>query len=120
MLAILIGEQQIPAGSVGYWESEWNDQLVWETGWMVLPEFQGKGIATRATAAAIERVRAELRHRFLHAFPSVDNAASNAICQKLGFTFQRETEVDYPPGNFMRCNDWRLDLWADVPPESSP
>jgi RimJ/RimL family protein N-acetyltransferase len=48
----------------------------------------------------------------MHAFPSVDNLPSNAICRKIGFTLQEEVEFEYPPGNFMRCNDWRLDLFV--------
>jgi hypothetical protein len=44
-------------------------------------------------------------------FPSVVNAPSNAICRKLGFTLLGEHEFEYPKGNFMQCNDWRLDLF---------
>ena len=66
-------------GSVGYWEREWDGGQVYETGWMVLPEFQGRGVATIATAQVIEVVRANRKHRFLHAFPAIENAASNAI-----------------------------------------
>jgi RimJ/RimL family protein N-acetyltransferase len=99
-----------PAGSVGYWEKEWRDGTVWETGWMVVPELQGRGIAKEATRQAIDRARAERRHRFLHAFPSVDNGPSNAICRKLGFELLEECEFEFPRGHFMRCNDWRLDL----------
>jgi RimJ/RimL family protein N-acetyltransferase len=99
-------------GSVGYWERDWRDQTVYETGWSVLPAFQGRGIAGAATAQAIGKARAERKHRFLHAFPSVENAPSNAICQKLGFTLLEAREFEYPPGNVMRCNDWRLDLFA--------
>ena len=51
MYVIAIGAGQIAAGSVGYWEREWQGQQVWETGWHVLPAFQGGGIATRATLA---------------------------------------------------------------------
>jgi RimJ/RimL family protein N-acetyltransferase len=40
------------------------------------------------------------------------NAPSNAICQKLGFTLVEECEFEFPVGNLMRCNDWRLDLDA--------
>ncbi len=46
----------------------------------------------------------------LHAFPSVENAPSNAICPKLGFELLGEHDFEYPPGHPMRCNDWRLDL----------
>jgi RimJ/RimL family protein N-acetyltransferase len=99
-------------GSVGYWERTWRGEQVYEIGWSVIPAFQGRGIAAAATAQAIAMATAERKHRFLHAFPSVDNAPSNAICRKLGFTLLEEREFEYPPGtgNFMRCNDWRLDL----------
>jgi RimJ/RimL family protein N-acetyltransferase len=97
-------------GSVGYWEREWRGEVVYEIGWSVLPAFQGRGIATMATAAAIEKARSEGRHRHLHAFPSVDNVASNAVCRKLGFTLVGACDFEYPPGHPMKCNDWRLAL----------
>jgi RimJ/RimL family protein N-acetyltransferase len=103
-------------GSVGYWERESSEGLVYETGWLVLPAAQGRGVAVSATAQVIERARAEGKHRFLYAYPSVDNAPSNAICGKLGFTLIRVSEYEYPKnsGNILRCNDWRLDLFAHV------
>ncbi len=79
-------------------------------GWSVLAAFQGRGIAGSAAAQAIARARAEGTRRFLHAFPSVDNAASNAICRKLGFTLMEESDFEYPPGQVMRSNDWRVGL----------
>jgi RimJ/RimL family protein N-acetyltransferase len=102
-------------GSVGYWERESSEGQVYETGWLVLPAFQGRGVARSATAQVIERARAEEKHRFLYGYPSVDNAPSNAICRKLGFTLIRVSEYEYPKdsGNILRCNDWRLDLFAD-------
>jgi RimJ/RimL family protein N-acetyltransferase len=99
-----------PVGSVGYWERDWRDGKVWETGWSVLREFQGRGIATAATAQVIEKARAENKHRFLHAFPVPENAPSNAICRKLGFELLGEVEFEFPPGHFAPSNDWRLDL----------
>lgn len=97
-------------GSVGYWKKNWRDQLVYEMGWLVLPAFQGQGIGTQAAEAVIEHARREPRFRFMHAFPSVTNAASNAICRKLGFTLVEECQFEYPPGRSMTVNDWRLDL----------
>jgi RimJ/RimL family protein N-acetyltransferase len=110
MFVIEIPTASAPVGSVGYWEKTWPEELVWEIGWAVIPAYQGQGIATRATAAAIERARAEARHRFMHAFPSINNPPSNAICRKLGFTLMGRFDFEYPPGNPLRCNDWRLDL----------
>jgi RimJ/RimL family protein N-acetyltransferase len=78
----------------------------------VLPAHQGRGIAGRATALALEHAGAGGRRRFVHAFPSVENSASNAICRKLGFELLEERDFEYPPGHWMRCNDWRLDLRA--------
>jgi RimJ/RimL family protein N-acetyltransferase len=99
-------------GSVGYWERESHEGQVYETGWMVLPEFQGRGIATVATAQIVELVRALGKHRYLYAYPSVDNHPSNAICRKLGFELVETEEFEYPKGsgNIMSCNNWRLDL----------
>ncbi|GAB3987176.1 GNAT family N-acetyltransferase [Actinoallomurus acanthiterrae] len=99
-------------GSIGYWEREWRGETVYETGWGILPEFGGRGLATAAGRLVVERARAERRHRFLHAYPSVDHPASNAICRKLGFTLLGPCDFEYPPGHPMRCNDWRLDLQA--------
>lgn len=101
------------AGWVGFWEREWQGEQVFETGWSVVPEFQGRGIARAATALVIEAARAERRLRHLHAYPSVDNPPSNAICRALGFTLLGEHDLEYPPGHRLRCNDWRLDLFAE-------
>jgi RimJ/RimL family protein N-acetyltransferase len=110
MFVIVAGSERVSVGSIGYWLNTWQAQEVWETGWSVLPAFQGQNIATRATAAIIERTRAEGTYRFLHAFPSVENGASNAVCRKAGFTWLGEYDFEYPPGHVMRCNDWQFDL----------
>jgi RimJ/RimL family protein N-acetyltransferase len=99
-----------PAGSVGYWQRTWQDEEIYETGWSVLPEFQGRGVATTATELAIQRARADGQHTSIHAFPSVDNTPSNALCKRLGFKLLGEYEFEFPPGNKMRSNDWSLDL----------
>jgi RimJ/RimL family protein N-acetyltransferase len=110
MFVIVVGPKRQAAGSIGYWEKQWQGETVWETGWSVLPEFQGRGLATRAISLVVERARSEAQHRFMHAFPSVDNGPSNAICRRTGFTLLEEVNLEYPRGHFMRCNDWRLDL----------
>jgi RimJ/RimL family protein N-acetyltransferase len=97
-------------GWVGYWESEHDGGVEWETGWSVRREFQGRGIATAAMRLALERMRAEGTHRYVHATTTIDNAPSNAIARKLGFELIDEISYEYPPGNVVRGNDWRLDL----------
>jgi RimJ/RimL family protein N-acetyltransferase len=98
------------AGWVGFWDGEWQGSEIYEIGWAVTPAFQGRGIAVSAAREALNVAGAEARHRFVHAFPALANAPSNAICRKLGFGLRGACEVEYPPGNTMRCNDWRLDL----------
>jgi RimJ/RimL family protein N-acetyltransferase len=105
---IVVGD--VPAGWVGYWERDWREREVYEIGWSVLPAFQGRGVARAATVQAVARAGAHGRRRFVHAFPSVDNAPSNAICSRTGFTLLGPCDFEYPPGHPMRCNDWRLDL----------
>ena len=100
-------------GSIGFWEMEWKGASVYETGWAVLPEFNGRGVATEAARAIIEAARAEKRHRFLVAFPKTVHAASNAICRKAGFTLVGGCEFEYPKGTRIRCNEWRVELWAE-------
>jgi RimJ/RimL family protein N-acetyltransferase len=104
------------AGWVGYWDREWQGEQVYEIGWSVIPEFQGRGIAGSATLQAIARARSEKGHRFLHAYPSIDNGPSNAICRRLGFALGGPCDFEFPKGSTMRCNDWYLDLFADEDP----
>lgn len=113
MFSIVLLPELEAVGSVGYWERVWQEKTVYEIGWAVLSPFQGKGIATKAVAAAIANAYAQQKHRYIHAFPSVNNPASNSICRKLNFSFIAECNFEYPPGSFMRCNDWCLDLKRD-------
>jgi RimJ/RimL family protein N-acetyltransferase len=108
---ITVGTAKVAAGHTGYWEREWEGQKGWETGWFILPELQGTGIATAAMRKLVNHV-AKLDRRYLFAFPSVNNAPSNAICRKLGFTLTGETDFEYPykSGSYLRVNIWRLDL----------
>ena len=100
------------AGWAGYWEREWHREHVYEMGWSVLPRFQGRRVATTATRRLIDIARAEGTLRSVHAYPSIENAPSNAICRRLGFELIGEYQFEYPKGHFMRCSDWRLDLFA--------
>jgi RimJ/RimL family protein N-acetyltransferase len=99
-----------PAGGVGFWAKEWQGEQIYETGWSVFREFQGRGIATGAMQLLIPIARAAGRHRWMHAFPSPNNGPSNAICRKLGFELVGEVDFEYPKGRWMPSHDWRLSL----------
>jgi RimJ/RimL family protein N-acetyltransferase len=98
------------AGWVGAWEREWRGETVAEVGWSVLPAAQGRGLASAATALLLEHAAGLGRWRFAHAFPAVANAASNAICARLGFERLGAHDFEYPKGSWLRCNDWRISL----------
>jgi RimJ/RimL family protein N-acetyltransferase len=112
MFTIVLDDVAKPVGSIGYWQKNWHGGLVFEMGWQVLSTYQGRGIATNAGEAILALARADHRYQFIHAFPSVSNPASNAICRKLRFSLLGEYAVEYPPGHPMTINDWRLDLFS--------
>ncbi|GAA3750005.1 GNAT family N-acetyltransferase [Streptomyces tremellae] len=105
-------------GTVGFWENVWDGREIYESGWGLLTAFQGRGIAAAAARAAAEQARAQRAHRHLHAFPSVANPASNAVCRRAGYTLRGERAFEYPPGTVLRCNDWWMDLAG--PPAAAP
>jgi RimJ/RimL family protein N-acetyltransferase len=109
---VVLASDAAVTGSVVFWEREWRGRPVWEMGWVVLPGFQGRGIATAAAVAAIDAARAEHRHRYVHAFPAVDHPASNGVCRRAGFELLGGVDFEYPVGRPMRCHNWRLDLEA--------
>jgi RimJ/RimL family protein N-acetyltransferase len=80
---------------------------------LVLPEFQGQGYATRAVRALLERARADGRWGHVHAFPGITNAASNALCRSVGFTFVGERNVTFA-GRELRTNQWTIDPSTDL------
>jgi RimJ/RimL family protein N-acetyltransferase len=112
MFRIVLLPERAVVGSAGYWEKSWQGEDVYETGWAVLPGYQGRGIALAAVRAVVARAAAEGTRRSLHAYPSVDNGPSNALCRKAGFELLAVCDFEYPPGHPLRCNDWRLDLNA--------
>jgi RimJ/RimL family protein N-acetyltransferase len=94
-------------GTIGVWEKSHGAERVHETGWMVLPSQQGRGIASAALALLIGRVRDEPRILSIHAFPPVTNTPSNALCRKFGFVLLGTTDFVYA-GRTLHCNHWSL------------
>jgi RimJ/RimL family protein N-acetyltransferase len=109
-LLILLEQEPDPVGAVGYWEREWHGETVYELAWKVLTPFQGRGLAVAATRALLGRAAATGRCRWAHAYPDVGNAASNAVCARVGLELQGEVDFEYPKGSWIRCADWRVEL----------
>jgi RimJ/RimL family protein N-acetyltransferase len=110
MFVVTAGPEGLAAGSTGYWEVDRQGETVWETGVSVLPEAQGRGIATRALVQIVERARAEAWHDSIHAFTALDNDPASALCRRAGFTLVGACEYEYPSGQVMRCNDWVVEF----------
>jgi RimJ/RimL family protein N-acetyltransferase len=96
-----------PAGTIGIWDTELDGATIHETGWMVLPAFQGRGIATAALRLLIDRARNEPRFESIHAFPAVTNGPSNALCRKFHFSLVRARDFVYKDQT-LHCNHWTL------------
>ena len=104
MFVVLDGDTAV--GTIGYWEHNAGDDVVWETGWAVFPEFRRRGYARRALESVIARTTDVRRHTSLHAYPSIENVASNELCRRSGFSLVGPLTFEYPQGHLMSCNDW--------------
>jgi RimJ/RimL family protein N-acetyltransferase len=114
----VIADDGQPAGSINLWESEHAGEPISEIGWMILPEYQGQGLATRAVTAVFNLARATGRWQVIHAFTGVTNAPSNSLCRRLGFAHLDVCDVSFGD-RLLHCNHWRIDLLpgtaADAP-----
>ncbi|WP_207934523.1 GNAT family N-acetyltransferase [Actinomadura sp. KC06] len=107
------------AGTVTLWHHHVDGAVFSEIGWMVMPEFQGRGVGKRAVRMLLERARHEDRWGLVHAFPATTNAPSNGICRSLGFTFLDEQDVVFA-GRIVRANHWIIDPRTDLAPPNPP
>lgn len=98
------------AGAIGVWPTQWRGETIHETGWMVLPRFQGRGLAGAALAELVARVRADERFTALHAFPAMTNPASNALCRRAGFAVVEENAAVAYSGRPLLVRHWVLDV----------
>ncbi|RLK25016.1 RimJ/RimL family protein N-acetyltransferase [Micromonospora sp. M71_S20] len=89
-----------------------------EIGWMVVPEFQGRGLAGRAVRAVLALARTDGRWSRIHAFPATTNAASNAICRSVGFALVGEEQREFA-GRLFRTNHWVVDPSAGAADSSA-
>jgi len=97
-----------PVGVVGIWRSEIDGETVHELGAMILPGHQAQGVGTETWDLVRPLVRAAGITR-LDSYPGVDNAASNAILRRIGFTRVGERDLDYE-GRPVRCAHWTRDV----------
>jgi RimJ/RimL family protein N-acetyltransferase len=102
---VIVTDEGEDAGSVALWT---HDDGVSEIGWMVLPRFQRRGLGRGAVAMILERARADGRWGPIHAYPTVTNEASNAMCRTLGFDLLETIDGEYS-GRPLRLHHWCWD-----------
>ena len=101
------------AGSVVLWQHDTDTGVISEAGWMVLPDFQRRGLGKQAVRTLLEAARDDRRWGLVHAFPPVTNAASNGICRSVGFRLAQQQDVTFA-GRVLRTNHWIIDPQADL------
>jgi RimJ/RimL family protein N-acetyltransferase len=97
-----------PVGGIGWWPTRWHDADVSETGWFVVPEGQGHGVASAAVQLVLADVREHGEGGLLMAFPAVDNAPSNRLCEKAGFRLRAQEGFPFR-GTVLHVNAWALE-----------
>lgn len=102
---VIVADDGSAAGTVSLWDHDWDGQTIDEIGWMVLPEHQGRGLASAAVTEALKRADEAARWRILHAFPATTNAASNALCRKHGFALRGPIQYTYKDRG-LTVNHW--------------
>jgi len=115
-IKMIVPDEAVPdvvAGSVVLWSHDEGGEAISEAGWMVLPQFQGRGLARLAVRALLEMARDEGRWGPVHAFPGASNAASNGVCRATGFRFVGERDVVFA-GRVLHTNHWIIDPRTDL------
>jgi RimJ/RimL family protein N-acetyltransferase len=101
-------EPHTTAGTVAIYKGGDALAAVSEIGWMVLPEFQGRGLAKAAVRSVLQCAARESLWGTLHARTSVTNAPSNAICRSLGFVLVGQEEYVFADIPF-QTNHWKIE-----------
>ena len=99
----------VPAGGIGYWQTEHDGEPAFEAGWSVEPQWQGRGVAKQALRQLTRMVADDGRRALLVACPGIDNPASNALCRGAGFEHRGSATAPWRGGE-MTFNTWVLDV----------
>lgn len=103
-VTILPDGAEQPVGVVGVWRTEIDGRAGYELGAMIRPGHQARGVAKQTWEVLRPLLQAAGITR-LDSYPGVDNVASNAILQRIGFTRVGERDLDYE-GRPVRCAHW--------------
>ena len=97
------------AGSIGFWHVDHEGVPAYEAGWSVHPEHQGRGVAREALRQVIRLAAARRDRELVVAYPRVDDAASDALCRRAGFTHTGAGRMPWRGGE-LAYSVWELDM----------
>lgn len=110
----------VGAGTVVLWSHENEGERLSEIGWMVLPEFQRRGLGKQAVRMLLTAAHDDGRWGSINAFPGSRNVASNGICRSLGFRLIGTRNVTFV-GRVLSANHWVISpTHPDLPLSSEP
>jgi RimJ/RimL family protein N-acetyltransferase len=113
-LAVRASGSDRALGLVGLWRTPWDGATVAEAGVLVRREYLGTGLGVRALRALFALLVADGMTEPVHAFIAEDNAASNTLARRMGFTLLGQCEVSYEDRP-LRSNHWMLELRSPAP-----
>lgn len=91
----IVSDTNEKIGYVGFWPRIIEGDDVVEIGYMVLPEFKGQGIATRASEFICKKAEAKFPEREIVAITNKRNTASRKVLEKSGFTEIKELKFPF-------------------------
>ncbi|MGE7439915.1 GNAT family N-acetyltransferase, partial [Kitasatospora sp. NPDC001175] len=81
-------EPDVVAGIVTLWPHDTDGERIAEIGWMVLPEFQGRGLGKQGVRRLLELARDDSRWGLIHAFPLVFDGGERLVHDGIGGILQ--------------------------------
>ena len=98
------------AGYAGWWAEEHDGAPVYEIGCVVEPGWQGRGVASTALGEVVRRALESPERRPVVGYANIDNAASNALCGRIGFTLVGTAAFPAEDGeDVMSVNVWMIE-----------
>lgn len=100
----------VTAGYAGWWEEVHEGMPVYEVGCVIEPGWQGRGVASTVLAELVRRAATAEDRRPIVGYANVGNAASNALCERVGFSLVGSgafPDADGHPG--MPVNVWMIE-----------
>ena len=89
-------------GRAGFEQRELEDGAGLEMGYIIAPEYQNQGYATEVCQALMQYAWENLEYEDVNCLIQKGNTASIHLAEKLGFTFQKETEITGEPMEWYR------------------